>query len=99
MPDLTPNLGLKKPLGNETVSRTAYNENLDLIDQNAASQDEVTDHIEAAAPHSGHETPAGAQAKADTAAAAGVAAAGGVQTNLNNYRHNLTSKKLMGVLY
>ena len=36
MPDLTPNLGLKKPLGNETVSRAAYNENLDLIDQNVA---------------------------------------------------------------
>ncbi len=41
MPDLTPKLGLKKPLGNETVSRAAYNENLDLIDQNAASQDQV----------------------------------------------------------
>lgn len=36
MPEITPNLGLKKPLGNETVSRAAYNENLDLIDQNAA---------------------------------------------------------------
>lgn len=36
MPDITPNLGLKKPLGNETVSRTAYNENLELLDQNAA---------------------------------------------------------------
>ena len=36
MPEVTPNLGLKKPLGNETVSRAAYNENLDLIDQNVA---------------------------------------------------------------
>ena len=33
MPEVTPNLGLKKPLGNETVSRAAYNENLDLIDR------------------------------------------------------------------
>jgi microcystin-dependent protein len=38
MPDLTPKLNLKKPLGNEIVNRTAYNENLTLIDQNAASQ-------------------------------------------------------------
>ncbi|AEG59877.1 hypothetical protein [Desulforamulus ruminis] len=34
MPTTTPNLGLKKPLGNEIVSRQAYNENLDLLDQN-----------------------------------------------------------------
>lgn len=38
MPDVTPKLNLKKPLGNEVVNRTAYNENLTLIDQNAASQ-------------------------------------------------------------
>lgn len=38
MPNLTTKLGLKKPLGNETVSRASYNENLDLIDTNAASQ-------------------------------------------------------------
>lgn len=38
MPDLTPKLNLKKPLGNEIVDRAAYNENLALIDQNAASQ-------------------------------------------------------------
>ena len=36
MPTTTPNLGLKKPLGNEIVSRQAYNENLDLLDQNVA---------------------------------------------------------------
>jgi hypothetical protein len=35
-------------------------------------------HIDAAAPHSGHETPAGAQAKANAAASA-------VQTNLNTH--------------
>lgn len=45
MPELTPKLGLKKPLGNETVSRAAYNENLDLIDQNAASQEEFDSHL------------------------------------------------------
>ena len=36
MPTITPNLGLKKPLGNEIVSRQAYNENLDLLDQNVS---------------------------------------------------------------
>jgi len=38
MPDITPNLGLKKPLGNETVSRAAYNENLDILDNNAVKK-------------------------------------------------------------
>lgn len=32
MPELTPKLGIKKPLGNETVSRVAFNENWDIID-------------------------------------------------------------------
>lgn len=32
MPELTPKLGIKKPLGNETVSRAAFNENWDIID-------------------------------------------------------------------
>jgi len=45
MPDLTPNLGLKKPLGNETVSRAAYNENLDLLDQNAAKSSDLAAHL------------------------------------------------------
>lgn len=35
MPELTPKLGIKKPLGNETVSRAAFNENWDIIDANA----------------------------------------------------------------
>ncbi|CEP67897.1 Complement C1q protein [Moorella glycerini] len=35
MPELTPKLGIKKPLGNETVSRAAFNENWDIIDQKA----------------------------------------------------------------
>lgn len=41
MPQATPKLGLKQPLGNESVSREAYNENLRLIDHNAASQAEA----------------------------------------------------------
>mgnify|MGYP000910966940 FL=1 len=38
MPDITPNLGIKKPLGSEYVKRLSYNENLDLIDSNAATK-------------------------------------------------------------
>lgn len=41
MPDVTPRLGLKKPLGNENVTRAAYNENLDLMDANAAKKSDV----------------------------------------------------------
>ena len=37
MPDLTPKLGIKKPLGNETVSRAAFNENWDIIDANVVA--------------------------------------------------------------
>lgn len=51
MPDITPNLGLKKPLGNETVSRAAYNENLDIIDQNSASQADLVAHLADTMPH------------------------------------------------
>jgi hypothetical protein len=36
MPDLTPNLGIKKPLGNENVSRASFNDNWDIIDAGAA---------------------------------------------------------------
>lgn len=45
MPDVTPNLGLKKPLGNEVVSRAAYNENLDILDQNAAKASDLAAHL------------------------------------------------------
>lgn len=41
MPDLTAKLKLEKPKGNETVTRAAYNRNLDFIDQNAAAQSQV----------------------------------------------------------
>ncbi|MFZ7103384.1 MAG: hypothetical protein ACOWWO_12115 [Peptococcaceae bacterium] len=39
MADITARLELKKPLGNETFNRESYNENLDLIDQNAETTD------------------------------------------------------------
>ncbi|MGE5552818.1 MAG: hypothetical protein ACM3XZ_02705 [Betaproteobacteria bacterium] len=48
MPELTPNIGLKKPLGNETVSRASYNENLDIMD--AAFGDRTPDQTEVPAP-------------------------------------------------
>jgi hypothetical protein len=32
MPELTPKLGLKKPLGNENVTRQSFNENWDILD-------------------------------------------------------------------
>lgn len=38
MPDITPKLGLKKPVGTEAVTRAAYNENLDILDSNAADK-------------------------------------------------------------
>jgi len=44
MPDLTPRLGIKKPRGNETVTRASLNENWDIIDQNATPQSEFDDH-------------------------------------------------------
>lgn len=36
MPTLTPKLGIKKPLGNETVTRQGFNDNWDIIDLEAA---------------------------------------------------------------
>ncbi len=51
MPTVTPNLGLKKPLGNETVSRAAYNENLDILDEAAASADDLAAHLADTMPH------------------------------------------------
>ncbi|WP_028553158.1 pyocin knob domain-containing protein [Paenibacillus sp. UNC451MF] len=41
MPVVTPRLGIKKPLGNENVTREAFNENYDIIDANAAKKTEV----------------------------------------------------------
>ena len=37
MPDLTPRLGIKKPLGNENVTRASFNENWEIIDAKAAT--------------------------------------------------------------
>ena len=51
MPDITANLGLKKPLGNETVSRAAYNENLDILDENATKASDLAAHLADNVPH------------------------------------------------
>lgn len=45
MPEYTSKLRIPKPLGNETVSRAAFNEIFDTIDQNAASQEEFDSHL------------------------------------------------------
>ncbi|SHK93139.1 hypothetical protein [Desulforamulus aeronauticus] len=45
MPNVTPNLGLIKPLGNEIVSRQAYVENLDIVDQHAAKRTDLSEHL------------------------------------------------------
>lgn len=37
MPELTPRLGIKKPLGNENVTRQSFNENWDIIDAKVAT--------------------------------------------------------------
>jgi len=37
MPELTPKLGIKKPLGNEAVKRANFNENWDIIDANVVA--------------------------------------------------------------
>ncbi|UVI32097.1 hypothetical protein [Paenibacillus spongiae] len=51
MPDVTTRMGLKKPKGNENFNRTAYNENLDILEQNAetinGAQSKVDTHATA----------------------------------------------------
>ncbi|QVY62998.1 tail fiber protein [Cytobacillus gottheilii] len=37
MPELTPRVGIKKPLGNENVTRQSFNENWDIIDAKVAT--------------------------------------------------------------
>ncbi|WP_128894650.1 hypothetical protein [Longirhabdus pacifica] len=44
MPDITPKLGIKKPLGNEYVSRQSFNDNWDTVDERVASQVELNEH-------------------------------------------------------
>ena len=69
-----------------------------LKDEVDTQNDALTSHKAAAAPHSGHETPAGAQAKADAAESAaksyadGVAAgeAGAVQAELDAHKADYT---------
>ena len=43
MPELTPRLGIKKPLGNENVTRESFNENWEIIDQKVATKQEHDD--------------------------------------------------------
>ena len=54
MPEITPRLGLKKPLSNEAVTRAAYNENLDIIDQNAVKSSDHTAHLAEGMPEGVH---------------------------------------------
>ncbi|MDP5275695.1 hypothetical protein [Chengkuizengella axinellae] len=76
MPEVTPNLRINKPLGNENVSREAFNENWDIIDENAATKGELDSHTNNTTQHlttnersawNAKETPLGAQEKADFA--------------------------------
>ena len=66
MANYTSNLNLKKPEPTDNYNVSDQNGNMDILDTAVTSK----------------ETPAGAQAKADAAAAAGVAAASVVQGNL-----------------
>jgi len=61
-------MNLPYPLGNETADVAGDIQRLaEAVDTAAAKDTDLTAHITAAAPHSGHETPAGAQAKVDAA--------------------------------
>lgn len=44
MPELTPRLGIKKPLGTEIVQRSVFNENYDIIDAAVATRAEHDAH-------------------------------------------------------
>ncbi|NDI34568.1 WD40 repeat domain-containing protein [Chengkuizengella sediminis] len=76
MPELTPNLEIKKPLGNENVSRHSFNENWDIIDEQVARKDDFQTHASSTTTHiteaerstwNAKEITTGAQTKADTA--------------------------------
>lgn len=51
MPELTPRLGLKKPLGNENVTLASFNENYDILDAGVATKSDLDSHNNAAAAH------------------------------------------------
>lgn len=51
MPELTPRLGIKKPLGTDNVTREAFNENWDILDAEAAKQTDLTTHTTDAVKH------------------------------------------------
>ena len=67
MPEYTANYHLIKPRYDEIADIADINKNMDTIDRKLKeNNDALTSHKAAAAPHSGHETPAGAQAKVDS---------------------------------
>jgi len=78
MPDVTTSLGLKKPLGNETVSRAAYNENLDILDAAVVKKSDFASH------KSRHST---GGADALTPADIGAASAGDLASHLADYAY------------
>ena len=77
MPNYTEYYNLKKPLPNENYNVQDQNDNMDIIGTALKAHDDAL---------ATKETPAGAQAKADAAAAAGVAAANAVQANLDAHK-------------
>jgi len=94
MPEYTANYNLIKPQYDETADIKVINENMDIIDGKLKENaDGLSTHVAAAAPHSGHETPSGAQAKAE-------AAAGAVRAQLeshvadNTNPHNVTKSQV-----
>ena len=44
MPDLTPRIGIKKPIGTENVSRASMNENWDIIDGMVETKESADEH-------------------------------------------------------
>jgi hypothetical protein len=88
MPNYTENYNLKKPLPNEYYNVQDQNDNMDIIDSELKKLDQKVENIEVpvtsvngktgdvelTADDVGAETPAGAQAKAEAAAAAAVIA-------------------------
>lgn len=51
MPEVTPRLGLKIPLGNETNNRANYTENLQIMEANAAKKTDFDVHVTEGVQH------------------------------------------------
>lgn len=100
MPDLTPRLGIKKPLGNENVTRENFNENWDIIDLNSAKKSDLVGHqAERATPTTlGHvkaETDAEGNLILPEMSASNVTTAGGsnVQTEIDSLKSSVSDGK------